>query len=117
MGDRNEAFETLKSTGQGEGMFSQAALIKAAYLKADEFSIEELETLLGPVLNSLESPYLYLADEILAAKAYQQGNLDDARRRYNRIAGALDASDATKTRATQAVAVLDAMLETQGTPQ
>ncbi|MAK62128.1 MAG: hypothetical protein CMK09_14245 [Ponticaulis sp.] len=117
MGDRNQAFEVLKSTGRDDDVFSQAALIKAAYLKADDLEMAALEELLAPIRDNLDSPYLYLADEILAAKAFQTGDLDEARRRYNRIAGALEASDVTKNRATQAVAVLDAMKEIQGTAQ
>ena len=116
-GDRNQAAQVLADTGSGDTPIEQAALIKSAYLQADTLDPAALESLLAPILNDETTPFYYLAEEVLAAKAYQAGDIDDAKRRYNRIAVSLEASDETKSRAAEAMAVLDAMKQTQGNAQ
>ena len=117
LGDRAQAAEALADTGTGDSAIEQAALIKSAYLQADTLDFAALETLLQPVLSDTTSPFYYLADELLAAKAYQNGDLEDAKRRFSRISVSLDASEATQNRAREAVAVLEAISQTQGSAQ
>lgn len=117
MGDRAQAAQTLSATGETADPFGQSAVIKSAYLQADSVEFSELERILAPVRSDDTSPFYFLAEEILAAKSYQLDDLEDAKRRYNRIAVSLDASEATKMRAQEAVAVLDAMNQIQGNAQ
>ncbi|MAP96292.1 MAG: hypothetical protein CMK07_15205 [Ponticaulis sp.] len=117
MGDRAGAIGALEETGSDDGVFGQAALMKAAYLKSGDMQTAELEAYLAPITENAESPYADLAKELIAARAFQLGDIEDAQRRFNRIAVSLDASDATKERAEQALSAIQAVKQSQGTAQ
>lgn len=84
-GDAAGATEVLASSGKADGTpFERAALLKAAYARADTVSLAELETLLGD-LKEEESGLGALARELIAAKAYAEGDPARARTAYNRL--------------------------------
>ena len=81
-GDAAGATDVLASAGKADGTpFERAALLKAAYAKADTASLTELETLLGD-LKDEESGLGALARELIAAKAYAEGDAARARTAY-----------------------------------
>ncbi|MAT34500.1 MAG: hypothetical protein CMK06_05080 [Ponticaulis sp.] len=114
MGDRRAAVAALTEAGNGDGAIAQAAVIKAAYLQFESEDMEGLKTLLAPVLDNPESPYAFLADEVLASKAFANGDYEDAKRRFTRLSVAIDATQATKARAQEALAVISSIQETRG---
>lgn len=114
MGDRAGAIEALETVGQGDDVVSQVALMKAAYLQADSLTVDDLVALLEPVLSSDESHFTFLAEELVASRAYQLGDYAEARQRLSRITVSLDASQTTKSRAQQAIAALDAIEQSNG---
>ena len=78
MGDPAAAAATLESIGGTEGgPYERLALLKAAYFRADTMTLPELETLLGSLATD-ESALGSLARELIAAKAYQSGDLHRA---------------------------------------
>ena len=84
-GDAAGAEKLLEETGKADGTpFQRIALLKAAYAKADKVSIEELETLLGS-LTEENSALGALARELIAAKAYADGDIARARTAFNRL--------------------------------
>ena len=84
-GDAAGATDVLAASGKADGTpFERAALLKAAYAKADTVSLAELETLLGD-LKEEESGLGALARELIAAKAYAEGDAARARTAYNRL--------------------------------
>ncbi|MEZ6011381.1 MAG: hypothetical protein R3C08_05865 [Hyphomonas sp.] len=84
-GDAAGAAEVLEAAGQADDTpFNRIALLKAAYLKADTASIEELETMLGD-LKDEDSALGALSRELIAAKAYADGDVARARTEFNRL--------------------------------
>ncbi|MBK8196793.1 MAG: hypothetical protein IPK75_00385 [Acidobacteria bacterium] len=85
MGDPAAAADTLAAFGGTEGgPYERLALLKAAYLRADTLSMSELETTLG-ALNSEDSALGALARELVAAKAYADGDIARARAEFTRL--------------------------------
>lgn len=85
MGDPAAAADTLAGIGGTEGPpFERLALLKAAYLRADALTLEELETTLG-ALPSEDSALGALARELVAAKAYAVGDIARARTEFTRL--------------------------------
>ncbi|MAI89608.1 tetratricopeptide repeat protein [Ponticaulis sp.] len=109
LGDRAGAIAALEEASAGNGPFAEMAALKAAYLQAGTMSVPELEEYLSPVLNSQSMALSYLGEELVASRAYELGDLEDARRRFNMISVSLDASDATQQRAQRALAALDVL--------
>tara|TARA_B100000614_G_scaffold259738_1_gene285049 strand:+ start:14839 stop:15561 length:723 start_codon:yes stop_codon:yes gene_type:complete len=84
-GDAAGATRVLEASGKADGTpFERLALLKAAYAKADTASLAELETLLGG-LKEEESGLGALARELIAAKAFTEGDTARARTAYNRL--------------------------------
>ena len=111
------AIEALDSAAGQDGPMADIALMKSAYLQANALSVEELETMLAPILNSDGMTLVFLAEELIASRAYQLGDLAEARRRFEMISFSLDASDGVKQRAQQALAALDTLAQLDGTNQ
>ena len=114
MGDRAGAIEALETVGQGDDVIAEVALMKAGYLQADSLTVDELSALLEPILADDASHFTFLAEELVAGRAYQLGDYAEARRRLSRITVSLDASQTTKSRAQQAIAALDAIEQSNG---
>ena len=84
-GDANGAIRMLQATGKADGTpFERVALLKAAYAQADTVPLTELEALLGDLVEE-ESALGALARELIAAKAYAEGDAARARTAFNRL--------------------------------
>ena len=84
-GDAAAAAELLASVGGTEGgPYERLALLKSAYFKADTMTLEELELTLGSLVDD-ESTIGALSRELVAAKAFEAGDLARARTIYNRL--------------------------------
>lgn len=113
-GDKAKAIDALKLTAEGEGPFALAARLKAAYLMADDTPIEELTSWLSPLTSDGSSPFFYLAEEVLASKAFSDGDIEAAKQKYSAISLGLDVPTGVQQRAEQASAVLEAMQSKNG---
>ena len=89
----------------GDGPTQKLALIKAAYLKADTLSREELEGFLSPLAED-DGPFGALASELIAAKALQEGDIEFARREFNFLRLAQNVPPGVMQRAEQALETL-----------
>lgn len=84
-GDAAAAAELLASVGGTEGgPYERLALLKSAYFRADTMTLEELELTLGSLADD-ESTLGALSRELIAAKAFEAGDLARARTIYNRL--------------------------------
>ena len=105
-GDAAAAASVLESVvGDVEDPSQKLALIKAAYLKADTLSREELSGFLSP-LSDDQGPFGALASELIAAKALQEGDVEYARREFNFLRLSQNVPPGVMTRAQQALAAL-----------
>lgn len=111
-GDAAGATDVLATAGKADGTpFERAALLKAAYAKADTATLAELETLLGS-LKEEESGLGALARELIAAKAYAEGDAARARTAYNRLKFDAAAPQGVVRRAEIALAAIPIPAET-----
>ncbi len=105
-GDAVAAADALIAAAAGsEGPAANLALIKAAYLRADTASRAELETMLGPLIDDT-SAFTALAQELIAAKALEEGDMDFARAEFNYLSIAPNVPAGVVKRASQALASL-----------
>ena len=105
-GDAPAAASVLENVvGAAEDPTEKLALIKAAYLKADSLTREELTGLLSP-LSEDEGPFGALASELIAAKALQEGDVEFARREFNYLRLAQNVPPGVMRRAEQALETL-----------
>ncbi|WP_421786975.1 tetratricopeptide repeat protein [Hyphobacterium sp.] len=94
--------------------FADLARVKAAMALFDELSTDDLDNRLGETMQP-ERPYRLLAMEVVAAKAFDTGNLERARLEYEAIANDLDAlSLPVAARAQAALALIDRIEATEG---
>lgn len=111
-GDGDAAAEILASVGGTEGgPYERLALLKSAYYKADALTLAELEATLGSLADD-ESTLGALSRELLAAKAYQEGDFARARTEYNRLKFDAFAPQGMARRADIALAVIPQAPET-----
>ncbi|WP_161539413.1 tetratricopeptide repeat protein [Hyphobacterium indicum] len=97
-----QAADTFSTTS-----FSDLARVKAAMAQFEELSIDDLQNRLGDMMQP-ERPYRLLAMEVIAAKAFDNGDLERARTEYEAIANDLDAlALPVAQRAQAAVEVID----------
>lgn len=105
-GDAFMAAETLSASGaDGVTPSDKLALMKAAYVRADTASRDELEAMLSP-LRVEDSAFNALALELLAAKALQEGDIEYARTEFNFLQLAPNVPSGTAQRAAMALAAL-----------
>jgi hypothetical protein len=96
-------------------LLSGIARLKAAYQAADTEDLPTLEKRLAPLLERgslFESP----ARELLGAAALKAGDYDKAREAYTYLTVSLDARSEVARRAEEALAVINAAQNVQGTP-
>ncbi len=117
LGDRAAAIAALDGAAGEDGPIADIALLKSAYLQANSMSVAELETMLAPIIDSDGTTLVFLAEELIASRAYQTGDLEEARRRFDMISFSLDASESVKQRAQQALAALNTLEQLDGTNQ
>lgn len=105
-GDQKAAEEILKRIGKSDGEpFEQLAMLKYAYLRSNSSSREELSDYLKPLIEG-DSSFAGLAQELLAAKAWKEGDYEDARELYSDLQFLLNAPPGLSTRANIALAVI-----------
>ena len=92
-GDRDAAIQRLQAVSAGtDNVYSDLAILKSAYMQADELPIGELESLVAPLLTGA-GPTDALARELIAAKALADGDIERARRDYQTLSFRLDDGD------------------------
>lgn len=84
-GDQAAAIATLDDAANGGGAaYQQLALLKSVYLRSETMTLAEMETELAPLIGQ-ETPLAALAEELIAAAAYAEGDYERARREFNRL--------------------------------
>ncbi len=116
-GDTEAAAKALEVSGQGEGSLAKLAKLKAAYFLADTRSLADVEAALGDLLDD-DGGFGALAHELVAAKAFEDGDTDRARSEYQALILRLNAPEGVRSRANDALAILPAPakvdVETEG---
>lgn len=115
-GDAAAAAGVLEGVvGAAEDPTQKLALIKAAYLKADAMTREELTGFLSP-LSEDDGPFGALASELIAAKALHEGDIEFARREFNFLRLAQNVPAGVIRRAEQALETLPPVSAEVSTP-
>ncbi|MFC7290172.1 tetratricopeptide repeat protein [Hirschia litorea] len=109
-GDTEAAANALKAAADGEGALAKLATIKAAYFLADTKTLSEIETALGDLVDD-EGGFGALAHELIAAKAFDEGDLERARSEYQALTLRLNAPEGVRSRANEALAILPASVK------
>ena len=86
-------------------LYKDLATLRAVLVVADSLELADLEAKLS-LLTGPGRPFRFTARELLAAKAFEEGNLNRARDDYTYLSMALDAPSGARNRAAQALAVL-----------
>ncbi len=106
-GDTEQAAKVLERSAGGEGAFANLAKLKSAYLLAETKSLAEVEAALGNLVDNQDS-FGALAQELIAAKAFEEGDLKRARSTYQALTLRLNAPPGVQQRASEAIAILPA---------
>lgn len=93
-------------------VFSDLARVKAAMAQFDELSVDDLQNRLGDMMRP-ERPYRLLAMEVIAAKAFDDGDLERALSEYEAIASDIDALALPVSQRAQAAVDLIGRLQQQ----
>lgn len=109
-GDIDSAASTLEASGADTGPVERLALLKAAYIKSDTFSLAELETFLGD-LPKRQTAIGVLANELIAAKAFSEGDFTRAREEFSYLQLAANAPPGVAQRAEVALTVIPVAAE------
>ena len=106
-GKKVEAAKLYNDAAQrlSDPLYKDLALLRAVLVVADDLSLADLDARLSP-LSGPGRPFRYTARELLAAKAFEEGDLKRARQEYSYLSLALDAPTGARNRAAQALAVL-----------
>ncbi len=113
-GDRAAAIAVLEAAASdGDTAFEQLALLKSVYLRSQTMTLTEMETALAPLIGQ-ETQLAALAEELIAAGAYAEGDYERARREFNRLRFAAYAPPGLVQRATIA---LDTIPRVQAEPE
>lgn len=104
-GDAAAAADILQGAASAEGPVERLALLKSAYLRAETMSLSELEAYLGD-LPSEPTGLGVLALELVAAKAFKEGDIERARKEFGYIRFAPNAQQGAIRRAEIALSVL-----------
>jgi len=86
-------------------LYKDLATLRAVMVVADDLSLADLDAKLS-LLTGPGRPFRFTARELLAAKAFEEGNLARAREDYTYLSLALDAPSGARTRAGQALALM-----------
>jgi len=104
-GDEAAAVAALEEAAKDSGPLGQLAQLKAGYYKADTLSLPELEDYLGALLVQ-DTSLGALAKELIAAKAFETGDVNTARREYRALTLQLSAPEGVRARADLALAII-----------
>jgi len=86
-------------------LYKDLATLRAVMVVADDLSLADLDARLA-LLTGPGRPFRFTARELLAAKAFEEGNMARAREDYTYLSLALDAPTGARTRAGQALALM-----------
>ena len=88
-----------------QGLMGSLATLKLAYAKADKATLAEVEKIVSPVV--AKGGYAgALARELVAAKVLESGDIERARTEYQALSLEIEAPQAMKQRAEQALATM-----------
>ena len=105
-GDLVGADAALSAQANGDGEpFERLSTLKIAYAQADSLGLAELEALLADLVDG-EDSYAVLAQELIAAKAYEAGDFERARKEFSYLRFAPNAPQGVLRRAQIALAVI-----------
>lgn len=104
-GDADAAANILEAASGLEGPVQRLALLKSAYLRADNMNLAELEAYLGDMPKET-SALGYMALELIAAKALKEGNVERARQEFGYIRFASNVPEGVLRRAEIAMSVI-----------
>ena len=105
-GDANGATRTLSAVAAVEGSpYERLSILKTAYFSVDTQSMADLEATLGSLVED-EGPLGALARELIAAKAFESGDIARARTEFNRLRFDAAAPEGVKRRAEIALAAI-----------
>lgn len=104
-GDIENAATTLAASGGDAGPVERLALLKAAYIKSEAMSLAELEVFLGE-LPKRPTAIGVLANELIAAKAFSEGDFARAREEFAYLQLAANAPPGVAQRAEVALTVI-----------
>ncbi len=104
-GDTENAARTLEASGGDAGPVERLALLKAAYIKSETLGLSELEAFLGDLPNR-PTAIGVLANELIAAKAFSEGDLARAREEFSYLQFAANAPPGVAQRAGVALSVI-----------
>jgi len=109
-GDLDSAVDVMSSAVNEAALPTEKlALIKLAYLQADQVSLVELEELLAPVTVGLDA-FGALAAELLAMKALAEGDIEYARQEFDLLLISGAAPNGVRQRASQALSLMPASI-------
>ena len=105
-GDATSATRTLSAAAAVEGSpYERLSILKTAYFSVDTQSMQDLEATLGSLVED-EGPLGALARELVAAKAFETGDIARARTEFNRLRFDAAAPEGVKRRAEIALAAI-----------
>ena len=104
-GDIDSAAQTLETSGGNTGPVERLALLKAAYIKSETLNLAELEAFLGD-LPKRPTAIGVLANELIAAKAFSEGDYTRAREEFSYLQLAANAPPGVAQRAEVALTVI-----------
>jgi len=104
-GDAALAAETLNGVAAIEGPVQRLALLKSIYLRVDTMSLADLESALG-ALPAEPTGLGALALELIAAKAFKEGDFERARKEFGYLRFAPNAPQGVVSRAEIALSVI-----------
>jgi len=101
-------------------LYKDVAQLRAVLAVADQLTLADIDAKLA-LLTGPGRPFRFTARELLAAKAFEDGDLARAREDYTYLSLALDAPSGARKRASQALALLgpapEPVAESAPTPQ
>ena len=106
-GDRAGAADALAVNAASDDPFAKIAVLKGAYLAADNLSLAELQEMLASPLQE-DGAIGALALELVAAKAYEEGDYAKARENFSLLQVFPGAPPGVVSRAEAALAVVPA---------
>lgn len=109
--DHETASQILQNVGDADGhALEQLAVLKAAYLVADNSTVAELEALMGDLIevgSKARTSYIgSLGVELIAAKSFEEGDFARARELYRSLSVSIDATPSITQRAQLALLVI-----------
>ena len=114
-GDIDGAAATLEASGGDTGPVERLALLKAAYIKSETLNLAELEAFLGE-LPKRPTAIGVLASELIAAKAFSEGDFARAREEFSYLQLAANAPPGVAQRAEVALTVIPVATDAPAQP-